>query len=84
LAPCFSQAVAELLLCEECGSYVAATLDDDEGLLAGVNVRGADLPGFEGRTPEPMVYDTESAEGRMARRKARWMPAVLVEAQPNA
>ena len=80
----FGLGVTDFLLCAECGTYVAATVTDDEGLLAVVNVRGANLPGFEDRTPEPMVYDDEPAEERLARRKARWMPAVLIEAQPNA
>ncbi len=45
---------------------------------------GANLPGFEDRAPAPMVYHDEPAEERLARRKARRMPAVLTEAQPNA
>ena len=48
-----------------------ATVADDEGLPAVVNVRGANLPGFGDRTPEPMVYDDESAEERPARRTTR-------------
>ena len=80
----FGLGVTDFLLCAECGTYVAATVAGDEGLLAVVNVRGANLSGFEDRKPEPMFYDDESAEERLARRKARWMPAVFVEAQPNA
>jgi hypothetical protein len=80
----FGQKNADFLLCAECGSYVATTVDTDDGLLGVLNVRGVDLPGFEGRTAEPMTLETETAEERLARRKARWMPAVLVEAQPNA
>ena len=78
------QGVADVLLCTACGTYNAGAVADDEGPPAVVNVRGADLPGFEHRTSEPMVYDTESAEERPARRKARWTPAVLIEAQPHA
>ncbi len=80
----FGVGVMDVLLCNACGTYVAATVADDEGLLAVVNVRGANLPGFEDRTPEPMVYENESAAERLARRKTRRMPAVLTEAQPNA
>ena len=80
----FGLGATDLLLCDEYGTYVAATVADDEGLLAVVNVRGANLPGFEDRTPEPMVYENESAEERLARRKTRWTPAVLTEAEPNA
>jgi hypothetical protein len=74
----------DFILCDECGTYVAALTESDIGLLGVVNVRGVAFTGFEGRTPEPMVYDDETAETRLARRKTRWMPAVLVEAQPNA
>lgn len=80
----FGLRITDFLMCAECGTYVAATMETDDGLLAVLNVRGVDLPGFEGRTPEPIDHDTETAADRLARRKARWMPAVLVEAQPNA
>ena len=48
------------------------------------HVTGVDLPGFEGRTPEPMVFDDETPETRATRRKARWSPADLTELQPSA
>ena len=48
-----------------------ATVADDEPLPAVVNVRGANLPGFEDRAPEPMVYVDESAAERLARRSTR-------------
>jgi hypothetical protein len=74
---------SDFLICEECGTYVAAVTDTDGGLLGVLNVRGVDLPGFEGREAQPMDYDGETAEQRLARRKERWMPAVYVEAQPS-
>ena len=33
---------------------------------------------------EIAIYDDETDEQRLARRKARWTPTVLVEAQPSA
>lgn len=80
----FGQRNADFLICEECGCFVATTAETDAGLLAVLNVRGVDLPGFEGRTADPLTFDTETADEKLARRKARWMPAVVVEAQPNA
>jgi hypothetical protein len=79
----FGQRQGDFLLCAECGVYVAATVQTDAGLIAVLNVRGVDLQGFD-RAPEPMVYDEETPAERLARRKARWTPAVFVEAQPNA
>jgi hypothetical protein len=31
-----------------------------------------------------MIYDDETAGERLARRKARWTPAVFVETNPSA
>jgi hypothetical protein len=80
----FGQRNSDFLLCAECGVYIGATTETESGLVAVLNVRGVDLPGFADRTPDPMVYDDEAPDERLARRKARWMPAVVVEAQPNA
>ena len=80
----FGRRQAEVLLCAECGVYVASTLEVAEQRLSTLNVAGVALPGFEGRTPEPALYDDESDEDRLARRKARWTPTVLVESSPSA
>jgi hypothetical protein len=80
----FGLGITDFLLCAECGVYVAATMETDAGLTAVVNVRGVDFPGFADRVPDPMNYDDESADGRVARRADRWMPAVFVETQPSA
>ena len=48
-----------------------------------VNVRGVDLAGFEGRGPDPMIYDEETPDERLARRHDRWMPVTVVEVQPS-
>ncbi|HEY0646682.1 aldehyde-activating protein [Phenylobacterium sp.] len=80
----FGRRAVDALLCEECGVYVASMLEADGALLATLNVAGVDLDGFEDRTAEPVTYDDESDEERLARRKARWTPAVLVETLPSA
>ena len=80
----FATETADFLLCNECGCYVGVTMETETGLMGVLNVRGVDLPGFEGRSPEPMTFDDEPAEARAAGRKSRWTPAVFVEAQPNA
>ncbi|HEY8617980.1 aldehyde-activating protein [Phenylobacterium sp.] len=77
----FGHESSDFLVCAECGTFVGAVSETDGGLLAVINVRGVDLPGFEGRTPEPMTYDDEAPAERSARRAGRWTPAVLVEAQ---
>ena len=80
----FGLGITDFLLCAECGVYVAATMETDGALTAVLNVPGVGLPGFEGRTPSPMIYDEETPAERVERRKARWMPATFVETQPSA
>jgi hypothetical protein len=80
----FGQKLSDYLICATCGSYVGALTQTDIGPIAILNIRGVDLPGFEGREPQPMTYDGETAETRTARRKARWSPATLTAPQPSA
>ena len=80
----FGRRAVDVLLCEECGVYVASSIELEDGSrLATLNVAGVQLGGFDGRTPDPSVYDDETDEERLARRKARWTPTTLVEAQPS-
>jgi len=78
----FGQKLSDFLICANCGSYVGSLAETDIGPIAILNVRGVDLPGFEGRAAEPMTYDGETPEARTERRKARWSPAELT-AQPS-
>ena len=80
----FGQRAVDALLCEECGVYVASTLEIEGQRFATLNIAGVALAGFEDRIPEIAIYDDETDEQRLARRKARWTPTVLVEAQPSA
>ena len=77
----FGQKLSNFLICKACGAYVGSLAETDAGAIAILNVRGVDLPGFEGRTPEPMTYDGETPEARTARRKARWSPVILATLQ---
>ena len=79
----FGLMVTDFLLCAECGTYVAATMEIDGAPMAVLNVLGVDLPGFEGREADPMIYDDEDPEQRAARRRDRWMPVTVVEVQPS-
>jgi hypothetical protein len=79
----FGLRVTDFLLCAECGTYVAAVSDIAGQAMGVLNVRGVDLTGFEGREPDPMIYDDETADQRLARRQDRWMPVSVVEVQPS-
>ena len=80
----FGRRMVEALLCDECGVYVASIIQIEDKMLATLNVAGVALDGFSGRAGEPVAYDDETDEDRLARRKARWTPTVLVEASPSA
>ena len=80
----FGQRQSDYLICAACGCYVGAAVEIDGARYAILNVRGVDLPGFDGREAQPMVYDDETPQVRTARRKARWSPADLTELQPSA
>jgi hypothetical protein len=79
----FGQRLSDFMLCASCGCYVGALAKTDIGPIAILNVRGVDLPGFEGREAQPMTYDGETPEARTARRKARWSPATFAQFQPS-
>ena len=78
------QRLSNFLICADCGCYVGSAAEIDGAWYAILNIRGVDLPGFDGRDPQPMVYDGETPEERTARRKARWSPATLTALQPSA
>jgi hypothetical protein len=79
----FGLRITDFLLCAECGTYVAAISETEAGPKGVVNVTGVAMAGFEGRQPDPMIYDDETADQRLARRQDRWMPVSVVEVQPS-
>jgi hypothetical protein len=66
------------LLCGRCGMYAGMVLEDGGKVWSIINVRGLAFPEFKGRTAEPVVYEGETAEARVARRKAMWTPTEIV------
>jgi len=80
----FGRRVVDALLCDECGVYVASTIEAEGQRFATLNIAGVALAGFENRIPEIADYSDETDEQRLVRRMARWTPTVLVEAQPSA
>jgi hypothetical protein len=66
------------LICARCGMYAGVILEDDGKVWSVINVRGLAIPEFNARVPEPVVYDGETAEGRIARRKQKWTPTEIV------
>jgi len=65
------------LICTKCGIYAGVILEDGGETWSVLNVRGLAIPEFKGRTAEPVVYDRETSEQRIARRKAKWTPTEM-------
>lgn len=73
----FGSRTADYLVCRRCGIYVAALCETEAGLRAVVNVNClADRARFT-QTPATPDYDGETPAERLARRAARWMPAIV-------
>jgi hypothetical protein len=70
----FGTRTATSLICQSCGVYAGVMLEADGRTWSVVNVRGLAVPVFVGRTAEPVSYDAETPEQRIARRKAKWTP----------
>jgi hypothetical protein len=65
------------LICSRCGMYAGVMLEDGGKTWSVLNVRGLAIAEFKGRKAEPVVYDGESADARIARRKAKWTPTEI-------
>ena len=69
----FGTRTSDFLVCRGCGTYIAAVIDG----LGVLNVVGAEIAAFAVREARPVDYDAETAEQRLARRRARWTPLTL-------
>jgi hypothetical protein len=74
----FETRTGTTLLCGSCGMYAGVILEDSGKMWSAINVRGLAIPEFKGRTAEPVVYEGETPEGRIARRKQKWTPTEIV------
>lgn len=70
----FGLRTAEYLVCRDCGVYVAAVTTDDSAPRAIVIVNALDERARFSREPRPTVYDAETREERMVRRRTGWTP----------
>lgn len=65
------------LICQTCGVYVGVMLEDGDDVWSVMNVRGLAVGELLNRTADPVSYDIETAEQRIARRKAKWTPTEI-------
>jgi len=66
------------LICACCGVYAGVILEDGGKTWSALNVRGLAVAELQGRLAEPVVYDGETPQARIARRKVKWTPTEIV------
>ena len=73
----FGLRTADFLLCRECGVYIGALIETENGQFGIINTHALlQIPEMLAAT-EPMHYDSEDVSGRVSRREERWTPAEL-------
>jgi hypothetical protein len=71
----FGLSTADFMVCKRCGVYVGAVMEDRDGTFCVINVNALRARAlFDGVPAQPVDYDGESAEARVARRKRVWTP----------
>src|SRR5262245_22182866 len=66
------------LICARCGVYAGVMLEEGGETWSVLNVRGLAVAELQGRLAEPVVYDGETPQARIARRKVKWTPTEIV------
>ena len=65
------------LICARCGMYAGVIIEESGKTWSVLNVRGLAVAELDDRVAEPVVYDGETPEARIARRKSRWTPTEI-------
>lgn len=80
----FARKTADFLICATCGTYVAALMDNEGAARSTINVNGLGIDALRTPDPQPVSYDGETVDERIARRKQRWMPTELIFGSQSA
>jgi hypothetical protein len=75
----FGLKITEFLICKRCGVYVLAMVEVDGGQYAVINANTLDCREQMTALPQPMDYDGETIQTRLARRKTRWTPVASIQ-----
>jgi hypothetical protein len=71
----FGLGITDMLLCAECGVYVAALIEHEGRIYATLNANVLEARDTLDPAPPLASYAGETADQRIARRIARWTPA---------
>lgn len=75
----FGLGVSTQVICGRCGVYVAMLMREGEGLLSVMNVSTLAERAAFAHPGNPSDYASETVAERLARRRAGWMPARVVD-----
>ncbi len=73
----FGLRTADFLLCRECGVYIGALIETENGQFGIINTHALLQTPETLAATEPMHYDSEDVGGRVSRREDRWTPAEM-------
>lgn len=73
----FGLGITDMLICGDCGVYVAAMIEQDGRTLATLNANILDIRDALDPVPQLVSYAGEAASDRVKRRFARWTPMRL-------
>lgn len=74
----FALRTADFLLCRNCGVYVGAVIETEQGRFGIINTRALAATPPDIADVAPVSYDDEREAGRISRREHRWTPVVAV------
>ena len=74
----FGLNTADFLLCRTCGVYIGAVIETPKGHFGIVNTHALVDPQPAMAAAEPVSYDGENSDGRVARREERWSPVTEI------
>ena len=74
----FGLGTSYAVICRRCGVYMAMILEDEGVFWSTINIDVLNERALFTQTPQPRDYSKEDAAGRIARRRANWMPTSLV------
>ena len=74
----FAMRTADFLLCRECGVYIGADIETDQGHFGIINTHSLAATPADIADVAPITYDSEDKRGRVGRRETRWTPVTGV------
>ncbi len=75
----FGHKTADFLICPDCGTYVATSMESPRGALGVINVIGLNIAELKNLPATLTSLEGESVDERIRRRVSRWTPLTLSE-----